>query len=451
MKIRTKLIVNYSVLTIFILVFFSIIVVVSYIRYRQHDFDIRLHNRALSKVNLLLNVDNIDSTFLGLIDRNTITNMEDLQITINDQDHHAIFSNTILNHQDKVKAKKFFSSGIIKSIGLGYKTISFTHVKNGHSYLVKASAIDNIGINELKSLLNIITWVLGISVLIIILFGFYNAYWSLKPFKKVIKEVENIEPANFKKRVTVKSNDEISQLANAFNKLLDRIEQAFESEKSFISNASHELRTPVTSIMGQIEVVLNKSRNVEEYKNLLQSVYEDTALMANIINGFLELSEINLVNDQIPMTPVRIDELIFTIIDDFNKRKPQYNINVEFITNPEADTQLICLANFRLLRLMFRNLIDNACKYSSDKKAKIAIDFTSDIIKIIVTDFGIGIPKEELTNVFKPLYRGSNTSGKPGHGIGLAIVKRIADLHEASIDIKSEINIGTTITMILKK
>ncbi len=313
--------------------------------------------------------------------------------------------------------------------------------------MVEASAIDNTGINELKSLLFIITWVLGISLLIILGFGFYNANWTLKPFKKIIREVEKIEPANIKKRVTELGDDEISQLAKAFNKLLDRIEQAFEAEKSFISNASHELRTPVTSVMGQIEVVLNKSRNVEEYRNILQSVYDDTLQMANIINGFLELSEVNLVYDQISMTPVRVDEILFSIIDDFKKRKSHYNITVEFITNPETDTQLLCMANFRLLCLMFSNLIDNACKYSIDKKARIAIDFTKDIIKVMITDMGIGIPKEEMINIFKPLYRGSNASAKPGHGIGLAIVKRIAELHKASVDLKSEVNLGTTITI----
>ncbi len=447
MKIRTKLIVNYSILSIIILLIFSTIVVFSYIKFRQHDFDIRLHNRATSKANLLLNVSNIDSTMIQMIDQNTITSMEELQINIYDQNHSSIFTNSTTRLKNKSVIKKKLSAGIINSIGLGYKTVSFTYIKNGHQYLVEASAIDNIGINELKSLLFIITWVMGISLLIIIGFGFYNASWSLKPFKNIIREVEKIEPANIKKRVTEQGNDEISQLAKAFNKLLDQIEQAFEAEKSFISNASHELRTPVTSVMGQIEVVLNKSRKEEEYKAILHSVYEDTTLMANIINGFLELSEVNMVKDQISMTPVRIDEIIFTIIDDFKKRKSHYNITVEFITNPEIETQLVCMANFRLVSLMFSNLIDNACKYSIDKKAKIAIDFTSHFIKVMITDMGIGIPKEEMTNIFKPLYRGSNASANPGHGIGLAIVKRIADLHKASIDIKSEVNLGTTFTV----
>ncbi len=94
MKIRTKLIVNYSILTIIILLIFSTIVVFSYIKFRQHDFDVRLHNRAASKANLLLNISNFDSTMVRLIDQNTITSMEELQINIFNEDHISIFSNS---------------------------------------------------------------------------------------------------------------------------------------------------------------------------------------------------------------------------------------------------------------------------------------------------------------------------------------------------------------------
>ena len=291
---------------------------------------------------------------------------------------------------------------------------------------------------------------LVLSILIIIGFGFYNAIWSLKPFKKIIKEVEEIEPSLIQKRVSVQGNDEISQLAKSFNTLLDRIEQAFETEKSFMSNASHELRTPVTSILGQVEVALNKTRSEKEYKAILQSVYEDTTKMATIINGFLDLAEASLAKNQIPMNTVRIDELLFSIVDEFKKKKTHYNVSVDFKSNPETDTQLECVANDRLLRLMFSNIIDNACKYSIDNKATVAIDFTSDVIIVSISDHGIGIPRDEWENIFKPLYRGSNSSGKQGHGIGLAIVKRIADLHGASLDVNSGLNIGTKFIVRLK-
>jgi two-component system, OmpR family, sensor histidine kinase ArlS len=447
MKIRTKLILNYSFLSIILLLLVSFIVVVSYIKYRQHDFNYRLHNRATSSANMLLNESAIDSSMLRLIDKNIITAMSDLQISIFDQNKKIIYTSSRSSHQFDTTSNNSNKTSILGFINLGYQSISFYHFQNGSNYLVNATAIDNYGNNELKSLLCIIAWVLSFSLLFIVGFGFYNAKWSLKPFKKIIKEVEEINPSLIKKRVTITGNDEITQLAKSFNTLLNRIEKAFETEKSFISNASHELRTPVTSVLGQIEVALNKSRSEEEYKALLQSVYDDTSQMATIINGFLELAESNLENNQVQLKPVRIDELIFSIVDDFKKRKPHYTLSVDFSTNPDTDTQLECYANERLLRLLFNNLIDNACKYSGNNNAKIDIDFSSSEIIISIVDYGIGIPIDELDNIFKPLYRGSNTSSIQGHGIGLAIVKRIADLHNASLNIKSEKNLGTTVTV----
>lgn len=370
MKIRTKLIFNYSILSIILLLLFSAICVFSYIKYRQHDFNVRLHNRAVSTANLLLNVSNLDSSMLHKIDRNIITAMGDLQITIYSEKHKMVYTDSKLFQENNSVDNKNGQSFISDLFGFGYKTISFTYFKYGKQYQLEASAFDKVGLSELRSLLQIITWVLLISLFFIAGFGFYNAVWSLKPFQKIINEVELIKPDLLNKRVTVLGNDEISQLAISFNTLLERIEQAFETEKSFISNASHELRTPVTSIMGQIEVVLNKSRKEEEYISILKSVYEDSSQMANIINGFLELAEVNLANDQIHMEPLRIDELIFAVMDDFEKKKPHYNISLEYNSNPENFTQLVFMANAKLLRLMFSNLIDNAVNIQGIKKQK---------------------------------------------------------------------------------
>jgi len=448
MKLRTKFIANYSILSIILLGLFSAIIFLSYIKYRQNDFETRLRNRAVNTTNMLLNVKAIDSTMITIIDKNTVSLMDDFQIIIYDKKNKIVYTNE--DNRTIIRERRNEKNNVQNSFVVGYKAISFRYLNSNELYIVKAEAIDNYGKNELKHLLQIIEFVILFSFLFIIGIGFYNAVWSLKPFKKIIKEVEAINPNLLKKRLSVKGNDEISQLGKAFNNLLTRIEQAFETEKSFISNASHELRTPVTSVLGQIEVGLNKSRTEEEYKAILQSVYEDTTQMTNIINGFLDLAEANMANNQLQMTTVRIDELIFAIIDDFEKRKPNYNITVDYLFTPEADTQLECEANERLLRILFSNIIDNACKYSNEKRAKITIDSSNNELIVSIIDHGIGIPKDDLTNIFKPLFRGKNTSGNQGHGIGLAIVKKVAELHSFTLDIQSELNIGTTILVSIK-
>lgn len=448
MKLRTKFILNYSILSLILLGIFSAIIVLSYIKYRQNDFETRLRNRAISTANMLLNV-KADSTLINIIDKNTVSFMDDFQIVIYDNRNKIVFTNK--SESSLIPIRKSKRNSILNLFVIGYNAVSFRYIKTDESsYIVKVSAVDNYGKNELHQLLRIIVLVIIFSLLFIIGIGFYNALWSLKPFNRIIKEVEAINPNLLKKRLSVKGNDEISQLGKAFNTLLNRIEQSFETEKSFISNASHELRTPVTSILGQIEVGLNKSRTEEEYKAILQSVYDDTTQMTNIINGFLNLAEANVADNQLQMSSVRVDELIFAIIDDFEKKNSNYNITVDYLFSPEVDTQLECVANERLLRILFSNIIDNACKYSSEKVAKITIDFCNNNLVVSVIDHGIGISKDDLVNIFKPLFRGKNTLGNQGHGIGLAIVKRVAELHKITLDIHSELNIGTTILVYIK-
>lgn len=158
----------------------------------------------------------------------------------------------------------------------------------------------------------------------------YYAQWSLRPFRKLIAEVDSIEPSQLNRRLSTAGADEVSQLSHTFNILLNRIAQSVETEKAFIANASHELRTPVTWTNWDS---LNKSRSADEYRAVLQSVYDDLAPNGNHHQRFLNLTEANQGYKHIDMSCVAIDDLLFSIIEDFEQRKPSYNVSFEFITN----------------------------------------------------------------------------------------------------------------------
>lgn len=446
MKIRTKLILNYSILSLILLIVFSLIVVIFYTRYRQANFSTRLFNRSISSVNLFFNEKKIDSTMLRLIDQNIVTAMGNFEFSIYKDNNQLLYRYKELKNNG-VTLKDPNEGSLVNLIYNGQKTLQYKYIKSNKQHMVFTSAYDSKGVEELSNLLDILKWVLFLSLLLIAAFGGYNAYWSLKPFRKIIKDVEAIEPTELSKRLPIDGSDEISQLSATVNTLLDRVSHTVETEKAFIANASHELRTPVTKVLGQIEVVLNKDRNIDEYKALLNSVYDDTSQMASIINGFLELAQANINFNNIETQAIAIDELIFSIVDHFEKIKPHYTIGVEFKDHPESEKQLECLGSERLLFIMFSNIIDNACKFSNEKKAKATISFSANQVIVCVADYGIGINKADLGNIFRPLYRGTNTKDQPGHGIGLAIVKRIADLHAAQISIESEENVGTTVTV----
>jgi signal transduction histidine kinase len=126
-------------------------------------------------------------------------------------------------------------------------------------------------------------------------------------------------------------------------------------------------------------------------------------------------------------------------------------IHIEFVKTPDKGNEITVMGNQGLLAIMMSNLIDNACKFSEDNKVILKIDFNDQYTIIQVADSGMGIPESEIQYVFQPLYRADNVHGKYGSGIGLSIVQRIAELHKAQIQITSEINIGTTVTVMLPK
>lgn len=440
MKIRTKFILNYSLLSILLLIAFSVTVFLFSIQHRNNDFKIRLEGRAKSAVKMLIDVPQIDSTLLSIIDDNTLSTMNNLTVNIYNNSgqivysYHDVYKNLLPTYTGKTV--NFLSN-------ISHTKITFTHKYLDNVYRVEASATDVYGYKELNYLLKLILSLLTATFAFIVVAGFYNSYWSLKPFRKLIGEIESFNLT--KNKLTVSGSDELAQLSISFNKLLDQLIKAYEDQRSFVTQVSHELRTPVTSLLGQIEITLNKNRTKEEYQNVLLSTYEDGKRIAQIINSFLQLAEASLAPENIEMEKVRIDELIFSLVGDFKKNYPELKISIKFNRTPDEEKELISKANDRLLKIMFRNLIENAIKYSDEKHVEIAIDYAPKFVFIEITDWGIGISKEELNNVFFPMFRGQNVTPKTGHGLGLTIAQKIADLHKATIKIESELNVGTKV------
>lgn len=432
-----------------ILIIFSVSVYMFYLKHRQKDFLSRLRNKALNTTTLLVRVKGIDSQFLKIIDDNTVTNMNDVTVIVLDSLKHVIYTNrdtdkiaevmpAFKNLNWEQDSHRFFKAELYLCVQPYYR---------GHKYYVLASGIDLYGQSELKELLIIIFGVFIFSLILIVIAGYYNARQSLRPIKDIIKQVDAIKASNLNNRLAVKNDDEIAELAQTFNKMLERVEQAFDTERMFVSNASHELRTPVTSVIGQIEVALNKPRSDAEYKITLVSVLDDVQNMKTIINSFLDLAETSVEPNNFKFNILRTDELLFSVKDDILRRKPNYQVIIEFENLPDDESEVSVKGNDRLLKVMLSNLIDNACKFSAQNRVAIKIGHDNFYVTIRLIDTGIGIPSVDIKNIFEPLYRASNAIDKNGYGIGLSIVKRIVDIHHAKIEINSIVNIGTVVTL----
>ena len=272
-----------------------------------------------------------------------------------------------------------------------------------------------------------------LTLLAIILFVVYFMLSkSLLETKLVIDEVKNIKidgnPHHIKPTAIA---SEIDELIETFNMLIDDLQSSYKKVKDFGQNASHELKTPLTIIRGEIEVGLRKERKNEEYKEILNSTLSEVQLLQDTIEKILFLS--SSIDSDIIKTfeEIYIDEILSESIEEKSAFAKTKNISLK-VLDLEPLTKL---GNHSLLKIAFSNLLDNAIKYSPCD-SQIFISCKGDIVTI--EDFGCGIPQNEIEKIFDRFYRVDKVRNHTqGNGLGLSIVKNILTIHNFTITLKS--------------
>lgn len=216
-------------------------------------------------------------------------------------------------------------------------------------------------------------------------------------------------------------------------KVSNKINQAYQSEKEFIRNASHEVNNPLTAIQGECEITLMKERSPGEYQTALKRIDSETKRMILLMKHLLFLAhgEKEMLNAN--TEPVQLAQLLM----EYAQGRVHFSMD-NFALNIEANPQL--------LRMALDNIIGNACKYS-DKA--VDLDLRGTVLK--VTDYGIGIPEEEIEKILQPFYRANNAKEIAGNGIGLSLAIRIFNFYGANVKISSKEHEGTTILIDFQK
>lgn len=449
-NIRTRLTIQFTYIVMFLLILFSFIIYYFSATYRESEFYSRLENKAINTAKLLIEVKEVDYDLLKIIDRNTINALYNEKVLIYDYKDILIYdsldddsiqvSKTLL---DNIRLKKEirFHEGKNEVIGLLY-------ADKYDRFVVIASAFDKYGRSKLHNL----KWIIIIgffgSISLTVFIGRIYSGRALKPMSDIVKQVDQITIASLDMRVNEgNGTDEIAQLAITFNQMLERLESAFEMQRSFVSNASHELRTPLTSITGQIEVSLMKSRPPEEYEAVLESILEDIKNLNALSNGLLDLAKASSDISAITLRTVRIDEILWETRTELISQKKDYNISIHFSEPIDDENDLTVLGNNHLLKIAIVNLMDNACKYSSDKSVDVVLSVKDKCIVAEFTDKGIGIDSTDLEKIFQPFFRSENAKTIAGNGLGLSLTDKIIQIHRGTISIASQLNRGTTVTI----
>lgn len=454
MEIRNKLTFQFAVLVGSILLTFSIIIYASSASYRKQEFHQRLKERAVNTAKLLIDVKEIDNELLRIIDSTNYTLLIGNEVVVFDYfkksriysstDSSSLLIDEELLSKIRTQGEYYFRQGDREAVGLLYSN-------DFRRFVVISSAFDIYGITKLQNLTLVLAIGFFASIFLTIITGLFFSRQALKPILNVISQVSSITATNLNKRVDEGNGyDEIARLAITFNKMLNRIETAFNLQKEFVSNASHELRTPLASITSQVEVVLLNKRKESEYREVLGSVLDEARGLTNLANNLLEIARSGQELSTMNVDKVRLDELLLQSQSELSIRNPECIIDIDILDNSgNEDHDFSVMGNENLLKLIFVNLIDNACKFSNNKPVNVTVDFRKNDAKLSFEDQGIGIPEEDLDHIFEPFFRARNAQTKKGHGIGLSLIANIIKLHKGSISIKSEVGKGTLIEVYL--
>lgn len=450
MKIKTRLTILYTFTTAAILLVFAAVVYFSAKENREKEFYIALKKEAITKANLFFNAE-VPTQTLQDIYRSNRQILNEVEVAIYDLNFNLLYHDAVdidLVKETPEMIQEIYNMGEKQFYQEDWQVVGIPYNYNDTTYIITATAVDQYGYNKLDSLFKTISSVFIGSILLIYIAGRYFSKRAFEPVRQMTEKANRISASNLDLRLSENgSQDELAELANTFNEMLDRVENSFEAQKRFVSNISHEIRTPLAAIITELELSLNKDRNIDEFILAVQNALNDARKLVRLSNSLLDFAKASYDPSEIAFKELRIDEILLDASQQVQQANPQYKIDIHFENNLEDESDISISGNEYLLKTAFVNLFENGCKFSKENKSSASILFENNKVKVRFSDNGIGISEEDLKHVFTTFYRGENKNFAEGNGIGLALTQKIIQLHKGVISVESQLNQGTTFTV----
>ncbi len=278
--------------------------------------------------------------------------------------------------------------------------------------------------------------------------GYLIAAAALRPIQQLIRVVEGIEANRLDERVPPPSTkDEVGRLALTFNNMLSRIQRSFAQQTRFVADASHEIRTPLTTILGYTNLLIRWGKtDPKVLDRAIQVIQKESLRLLKLAEDLLFLAGLEASRHESEQRTL-IDPVISDVVDQLSVIYPQITVHKDL----QADVEIRVTADH--LRQMMTNLVSNALKYTpAEGMVTVQTSRRDDAwVDIVISDTGCGIPKEDLPHVFERFYRADKSRERKqgGNGLGLAIVKELVEHYGGTIDIESEENHGTSVSISL--
>ncbi|MBM7834431.1 HAMP domain-containing sensor histidine kinase [Clostridium sardiniense] len=387
-------------------------------------------NNNKSSINSIINMDIFHISNISIYDKDglvdefsknnshiTIPKDEVLEVLDGKNHHSDINSNTYLD-----SSNKYFAS-------------SFKFDDTTYALFIKPINLFNaLGIHKWMFLNLCIVLILGtISYMIV-------AKNIVKPIKAITLASKYISNGSYDIQVQNRRKDELGELINTFNYMISELNKTETMRQEFVSSVSHEIRTPLTTIKGFSTLLSYDTLSVEDRRYYSNIINEETSRLSLLSENLLRLSSLDNIHDNIKKDDFFIDEEIRKSILSLESKWSIKNITFE-LNLPKVNIT----GDKDLLFHVWTNLIENAIKFSNEGSIiNISLEETTEYINIIFKDYGMGISKENINRIFERFYKSDSSRNTNGTGLGLSIVSKIISIHDGEINVKSELNKGTT-------
>jgi heavy metal sensor kinase len=281
--------------------------------------------------------------------------------------------------------------------------------------------------------------------------GLFLANKALRPVDAITQIARRIGSGDLSQRIRIKrANDELGRLASTFNEMIAKLEKSFRQVKRFTADASHELKTPLTILRGEVEVGLKKKRGLKEYQRILASNLEEISRMSRIVEDLLTLSRADMGELTMEREEIELSTLAREVWEDLQMMAKKKRVQLKFMddgfTRVEGDPLF--------LRQLILNITENGLKYTpagGEVALKVKGDRDQGVVRLFVSDTGVGIPQKDLKRVFDRFFRVDTARSREtgGTGLGLSICQWIAHAHEGQIAVESTVGKGSTFTVTL--
>jgi len=452
LSIKRKLLIYNIFIQVLILMLFSFSI------YKTLEISSKDKLEATLKVILLDIVDDIIEHKKELIsrefDEEKEYKFEPLYIRLlKEENKYKEIKNTNFPSDIKIQ-NKYLKALTLNYIDFEYKEqyiISRLKIQMDKNYYVLEVATNFSTINStLENLIYILLFIVPIILVLSIIGGYFLIYKSFLPIEKLLQNLKNINASDLSKRLESKNkNDEIDLLSQEINNLLQRLEISFNQISQFSSDASHELKTPLTIIRGEIEIALRKDRSLNEYKNTLSNCLDEILTIQQTINDLLFLAKNEHEVLERKEEDIYLDEVSLEAYKEMQSFAKLKNINL--LCQIKEPIQI--KGHHKLLKIAIKNILKNAITFSYENTAVTISNYKDRNNNIIcIEDKGIGISKQDQEKIFDKFYRTDKSRNKEsgGTGLGMSIVEKIVKIHKGEIKLQSEENIGTKVYFIFK-